>query len=165
MSDQNKSLDDFCVSSKAKNIYSCLEWVICGAHPYSFVEDKLNRKYANIELISRNTFVKYLGLLTRKVEESVQKALPPRFGLVMDGWSESSSSTHYVAIFAVFRGSSNPTNMDLLSFSPLLSEEELSADSHMELIDYVMGLFGRTSADILFLVGDNAPTNFFGPKT
>ena len=29
----------------------------------------------------------------------------------------------------------------------------------MELIDCVMGLFGRTLADILFLVGDNAPTN------
>ena len=29
----------------------------------------------------------------------------------------------------------------------------------MELIDYVMGLFGRTLADILYLVGDNAPTN------
>ena len=135
---------NFCVSSKAKNIYSCLEWVICGAHPYSFVEVNLNRKCANIELISRNIFVKYLGLLTQKVEESIKKALPPRFGLNMDGWSEASRSTHYVAIFAVFRDSSNQTNIDLLSFSPLLSEEELSADKHMELIDYAMGLFERT---------------------
>ena len=159
MSDQNKSPDDFCVSFKAKNIYSCLECVICGAHPYSFVEDKINRKYAKIELISRNSFTKYLGLLTQKFEESNKKDLSPRFGLIMDGWSESSSSTHYVTIFAAFRYSSNQTKIDLSSFFPLLSAEELSADSHMEFLDYVMGLFARTSAAILFLVGDNAPTN------
>ena len=42
--------------------------------------------------------MKYLGLVTRKTEEAIAKALPTKFALLYDGWS--SASTHYFGIMA-----------------------------------------------------------------
>ena len=43
----------------------------------------------------------------------------------------------------------------------------MSAESRIELIEFAMGLFGRTLEDELFLIEDNGPTkvSFFGSKT
>ena len=35
--------------------------------------------------------MKYLGLVTRKTEEAIARALPTKFALLYDGWSSAST--------------------------------------------------------------------------
>ena len=46
-----------------------------------------------------------------------------------------------------------------LSISPLINEEKLDSESQLESIIYVLNIYGKSSSDIKFLVGDNCPTN------
>ena len=85
---------------KAWNVYSWLQWIIEGGHPFSFVESKLTRKYSTLEPISVDTFVSYMQKLTSHVEEKIRNIISPKIDLVLDGWSHQ--SVHYLGIFAVF---------------------------------------------------------------
>jgi hypothetical protein len=40
-----------------------------------------------------NTFMKYLRLVTTKVETIVKDKLPSKLGLILDGWTENSIHT------------------------------------------------------------------------
>ena len=66
------------INTKATNIFSWLQWFCLDFRPFSFVESSLTQKYTTLQLNSRNTFMKCLGLVTRKTEEAIAKVLPPK---------------------------------------------------------------------------------------
>ena len=93
------------------------------------------------------------------VADKVKAILPNKFGVIFDGWS--SDGNHMVAIYAVFPSLLNPDFAQeiLLSCQPLLEEADLSANSYQELLESTMILYGKTLANIQFLVGDNCSVN------
>lgn len=56
-------------------------------HPFNMVAKPLTREYSRLKSISTNTFMKYMGVLTKGVEKAVANELPEQFALVIDGWS------------------------------------------------------------------------------
>ena len=73
------------INKQALNIYSWLDWICNDLKPFSFVESENTRKYTNLEKNSRNTFLKYLNLVTEATEKKVSKQLPCKFALMFDG--------------------------------------------------------------------------------
>ena len=119
-------------------------------HPFSFVESKLTRKYSTLEPMSVDTFVSYMQKLTSHVEEKVRNILPPKIGLVLDGWSHQ--SVYYLGIFAVFNKSGQQKKRPL-SLAPLLDEQSLTAGSHIESIQDVLQIYNKDSDSIIFISG------------
>ena len=48
------------ITSKARNIFKWLEWIVEDNLPFSFVEKQKTRSNSKLEPICRNTFMKYL---------------------------------------------------------------------------------------------------------
>ena len=142
------------INNQALNIYSWLDWICNDLKPFSFVESENTRKYTNLEKISRNTFMKYLNLVT---EKNISKQLPCKFALIFDGWSHM--STHYVAIFASFNGPDEKCKTALLTFSPLLDESHLNAAGHVQLIEAALALYGKEWSNVVALIADNCELN------
>ena len=66
--------------------------------PFTSVESERFRKNSNMKSISRPTLMKYMNLLTRKLEDQLKGILPNKFGINLDSWSIN--ATNYTAIFA-----------------------------------------------------------------
>ena len=128
-----------------------------GGNNFSFVSNELNRKYSKLTSISRATLMKLFSELTKAVEQKVAADLPDSFGVVIDGWSFTSASTHYLAVFAVYQGEKQEgkSKFVLLAFSPFLDEEDLGAKSHVDFITTALGYFNNTVCNVGFLVCDN----------
>jgi len=43
----------------------------------------------------------------------------------------------------------------LLALQPLLEEEDLGADSHIDFIESTLEIYGKTMSNVIFFVGDN----------
>ena len=103
-----------------------------------------------MEKILRNTFMKYLNIVTEATEKKISKQLPCKFALMFDGWSHM--STHYVAIFASFDAPDEKCKFALLTFSPLLDESHLNAASHVQLIEASLALHGKEWSNVVALI-------------
>jgi ABC-type antimicrobial peptide transport system permease subunit len=85
-----------------------------------------------------------------------------------------SSNTKYVAVFASFIHANVPKKgvrsvscttslflfLALLGFSPMLEGDfDMTSQSHMNLLEHILGVFNRTLENVLCLVGDNCAVN------
>ena len=102
-------------SAPAKNAYCWVKWVCLSLKPFSFV-DELTRQFSNLSSISINTFMKYMHLVTKEVEQGISQKLPDKFAIALDAWS--AFSTYCVGIFGI-SSEANGYQESLLSFSPL----------------------------------------------
>ena len=146
-------------SDKVTCIYGWLDWIISNGYPFNFCENAVTKKYSSLKPISKKTLIKYLELLTRVVEQRISQELPNHFGIMLDGWTDMSVSTHFVAIFAIWPNERNEQKTALLAFSPLLQEDRFSADAYIELIEFTLQVFKKQMEDILFFVCDNDSVN------
>lgn len=159
---QNLKMENFFTNSnttkKGGNIYGWLHWVCCGLKPFNFVENKLTRMYTKLTPISENTFKKYMTLLTNEVEKKISNMLPPKFALVLDGWTKK--STHYVGVYASYNANKiEGYEMVLLSFSPLLQETSFSARDHYDFLESILNIYGKSLENVVAICGDNAEVN------
>lgn len=75
--------------------------------------------------------MKYVGLLTFSLKKKAASALPDKFALVIDGWSESGS--YYLCVNATFSVDDEiGFESVLLTFMPLSEEDSHSAEVHKE---------------------------------
>ena len=88
------------VNPKAKNIYGWLKFVIGKGVGFNWVEWDRVRDFTALEPITIKTLKKFMGLLTKKVEEIVANMLPDKFGIMVDWWSEGRE--HFFVIFATY---------------------------------------------------------------
>ena len=177
----NGPMDAFVLqpSDKAKTIYEWVEWIVEENLPLNFCEKKLTRNKTSLGKITTKTLKKYMRLLELKLRDMIKDILPPKFGLVMDGWT--SDSHHYSAIFATFCDRTNTPNLLLLScnvqediddntvFDEDLPDEEkfygFTAADWFDTIVEVLNKFGvEVNADnvcdiVEFYLGDNCATN------
>lgn len=156
--DEQVGLFRFFQPKKGKNVFGWMEIVILGLRPFSTVEDKIIRRYVNLEPLCVNTFKKHTDALVKRVEEKIQTLLPDRFCLVFDGWS--CGDTHFLAIFATFP-SANELGYDrvLLTFSPMGDEKSLDAEEHVKFINETLVLYKKSIANVIAFVADNCATN------
>lgn len=141
------------VAAKSTLVFNWLELVIELNLPFTFVESRIVRKAVKYEDISVDTLQKYLELVTQSTEKKVAAALPAKFGLIIDGWSEGNQ--HYFGLYAAYDSDHYP----LLAFAPPIDEESYSAENQAAFITDVLELFGRRRDDVLFLVADNTNVN------
>ena len=85
---------------KGNNVFNWISWIIEDNLPFSFCERPNTRKFSKLDPISVDTLMKYIKLVTRRVEKMVADSLPELIGIIIDGWKEG--TTHYIAVFAVY---------------------------------------------------------------
>ena len=85
------------VSAKATTLFDWLDWIILDFLLFVTVQINRRRIYSKLSDLGRKTFVKYnekLQLKNKLVEETVAQEIPKKFGLIINGWTESDTSTH-----------------------------------------------------------------------
>ena len=61
-----------------------------------------------------------MNLVVEKVEIGISEILPAEnFGLIIDGWSDMGTSTHYIGIFAAFQNKGKNLQTPMLCFGKL----------------------------------------------
>ncbi len=94
--------------------------------------------------------MKYIDLLTTRVEQNVTAMLPSRFALVFDGWTVGDS--HYVALFATFPAeTTNGYDKLLLAFSPFDFETSQDSDNHLQFVTFVLSVFQKSLENVVVL--------------
>ncbi|RLO10498.1 hypothetical protein DYB28_005150 [Aphanomyces astaci] len=88
----------------------------------------------------------------KAVESKLAVELPQVFGLSLDG------KRHFCAIFASYCNG-NTCVIPLLAMSPLLKEDNLDANSHVDFIKSTLSFYDKAASDIAFITADNCPTN------
>lgn len=155
------------VSSKARDYYSWMEWIIMTDQPQVFVENKLNRKYTNIRSpITVKTLIKYMELTVDKVREEIKHQLPLTFGIIFDGWSVEGE--HYIALYATASTSRGIVTRLLACGVQDLPDEDIGENANSfgfsaeDLGDYlfdVLASYDRSFESIEFFTGDNCSVN------
>jgi hypothetical protein len=88
-------------STKERDTYKWIEWVVLRNQSISEVEDPLTREGMKYGAICKKTLRKYILKLIPIVQLNIKADLDKaKFALAVDGWTHQ--STHYVAAFAVF---------------------------------------------------------------
>ena len=90
--------------------------------------------------------------LTGLIEKEFSAALPEKFGIVIDGWTDSATSTHYLYIFACYADKDDKTIFVLLAFSPSNDEEKLDAKSHISFIESTFAVYERELSTVSFII-------------
>ncbi|ETO60641.1 hypothetical protein F444_21183 [Phytophthora nicotianae P1976] len=104
------------VRHSAQNTFGWLEWIVMGNLPLSFCENRLARRYTNLEPI---TLRRSLEAVTRSVERAIAVDLLERFRIIFDGWSHASQ--HFIAVLAWYEVGEE-VRCPLLSMAPLVNE-------------------------------------------
>lgn len=111
------------INPQSKSLHGWIKFIVVKGMPFSCCEDNTYRDLSRFEGPSIKTLMKYMGLLTKEIENIIIGILPDKIGIMLDGWSEGSE--HFFAIFACFPEKGKRRTL-LLGFSPPLQEDDLS---------------------------------------
>ncbi|KAL0227660.1 hypothetical protein RCL1_003803 [Eukaryota sp. TZLM3-RCL] len=88
---------------------------------------------------------------------------------MLDGWTNSASHTHYLALFGCFPGHEEATLLSFINFQfdQVIDENQqfdekqvcFGSENHLEILQIISAAYNRETSDILFIVGDNCETN------
>ncbi|POM77766.1 Hypothetical protein PHPALM_4795, partial [Phytophthora palmivora] len=146
------------IDDKTHKIFSWIDMVLSCNLSFSFCETEAASNYVKIGSLSTDSLVKYMSLLVREVETVIGSILPKSFGIIFDGWTFRSE--HYVAVFASFRHDGKAQNI-LIAMAPIIDDnvDDLTARSHVKFLDTILSYYGRSKANIAYIVGDNCAVN------
>eukprot|EP00171_Calliarthron_tuberculosum_P021734 IDg21734t1 len=145
------------ITPRAANTYKWIDWIVHDNLELSFVDLYRARKHTagNLKPISRHVLINRMRKCVAVMQDSIEKSLPRRFGMMFDCWSRI--STHFIAVFAVGPGVRDGSI--LLGFSPFNNETNLSAEEHKRYLVTLLKSYNRDLNSVSFLVGDNCRTN------
>ena len=142
---------NFEIPPEVINLYGWLELIVVTNQPFTIVENSVYAKHTKLKPVSRPTIMKYMDLITKRVEKSIQEILPPKFGIIIDGWTESGTATNYLAVFgAIPQKRGRERTEPLLACSPLSDEADFLAESQKHFIEFTLSVFNRTISSFLF---------------
>lgn len=141
-------------SQLAQKVVSWINLVVKKNLPMSSCEDPVFNE--NFKGISIQTLRKYLFKLVDKIKEGIATELPDKFGIIMDGWSNSQQ--HYVAIFANYM-LNGETRIVLLGMQKLPDETNQNAANHALFIEELLREYSKDAQNLSFMVSDNTNTN------
>ena len=86
-----------------------------------------------------------------EINEKLKVSMPKSFGLIFDGWSDQ-TGYHYVATFACYCVGEDDDSVKtpLLSITPMVLEASFTAEDHVNHLNGIMDMYGRTTEDIEF---------------
>ncbi|KAE8961276.1 hypothetical protein PF005_g30629 [Phytophthora fragariae] len=142
------------VSQKATNRFGWMRWIVMCNLPFAFCESEETRRFTNLPPICVETLYGDMESVVKAVEKDIGEEMPMAFGLIIDGWTHGTE--HFLAVYACYESLDGP-RFPLLSMAPIIDEPDdaLNADGHAAAIARFLPFFGRSLADVLFLVGDN----------
>jgi hypothetical protein len=144
-------------SQAAKTYFGWIELIVHNNLPFEFVNNPLAKKYSILEGVHAETIKSYMFQLQEYVKVMIQKNLPERFGLIIDGWSNGTSE-HVVAVFATC-GTSTGCFTVLLGINELCDRTNQTAQNHIDFIKKTLEKYNRTPDCVDFMVGDNTNLN------
>ncbi|KAG6951497.1 hypothetical protein JG688_00013704 [Phytophthora aleatoria] len=170
------SLHQRVIDEETRTIFRWWQWVLVDRLPLSFVERKMTRKNASLPTISEKTLKLNLMRIFESAEGRFTEELPPSFGIVFDGCTFN--GRHFIAIFAVFNDpgmcGGRPAQDDseyfddtdcftrrflLLAFCPFDVEEDLGAQSLLDLIADTLPRYNKSWEAVRFMVADICSLN------
>lgn len=107
--------------------------------------------------------INYVGLLVKHVEQKISWMLQDRFAPMFFCWTNA--RTCYANRFLTY-----PAGIDCgfecvcVAFSPLENEESQSAAKPINLIHFLLQLFGKSSSNVVALISDNCAVKKSVPK-
>lgn len=100
-SDAGGRLDIFCFNcARDHDVLKLLEWVIMKNVLLSELDDPLMRAFVNIIAVSSKYLSKYILSIVPIVGYEIMKELPSKFGVMFDGWYDS--TIQYVGMFCFY---------------------------------------------------------------
>ena len=149
-----------CKPKRASNLFSWLEWTITDNNSLSFCEKTLGYKIFQVRARLFKDNWQICRTVNSKSGNNDSKRVARFIWLVLDGWTHG--QTHYVGLFAVYPYPANPEQAaaPLLSFSPLLIEQDFTASSYYDFIKTNLETVYLCKIDkINFSVADNCAMN------
>lgn len=141
------SLDVFgFVDQDTSNMYDWLRWVVERHLPLSEVENSLTQQLVKMRPNSVATLKSYMQRVAARVGVTLAGETGDSFGLMFDGWS--SGVKHFVGVFAVYHAHGQ-RQQHLIRLSPM--DDGFTADAHIEHLDAVLDVYGKTLAMVKFL--------------
>jgi len=156
------AIDSFLISNdKERRAHQIIEWMVLRNMPLCEIDHPLTRSILAPEPFCAKSIKKWILNTAKQTEETISKVLKEAgfVTLLMDGWTSDGTSTHYIAMFAGFIDAQGKYDEVLLSMQPMLDEEELGADAHIELFESTLSLYGLNKDNVVCFVGDNCATN------
>jgi len=165
-SKKQKTLELCALPSKERSYYEWIKFIIECKLPLTIVGNSSMKTFLNGSkpTMCYNTLKKYMAIVHQNMVEDMKKVLPPKFGIIFDGWSKGSE--YYVAIFAWWISPDSRPKQVLISFKSLhnyQTDDELEAgQSALHYNNHISSLlkeFNRCTSDILFVSCDNCKAN------
>ncbi|KAI8894701.1 hypothetical protein BC833DRAFT_603924 [Globomyces pollinis-pini] len=141
---------------ESNTIFNWLDCIIGCELPLSFCEGDSVKDYSKLAPVSVEDLMKYIPLITDKVEKKIADSLPDQFGIIIDGWNED--STYHIALFANFDGH-EVGPYPLLAIAPPIDETDFTIESHHFIIECVLERYGKSSKNLIYLVAENTVVN------
>lgn len=114
-------------SERAHQLYKLICYFVNKNIPLSHFEYEEFQDVCTFPRTSARTLRKHILALSKDIKKKITALLPPDFGLMLDGWTES--HMHYLAVFAVGKGVPNGEQV-MLAFSPFKQKDDLLAAQH-----------------------------------
>ena len=164
VSDKTARITSYVVraSDAEQDMYKWIEWVVMKSLPLKIVDDPLTRDGMRYKSVTSKLLRKTILSLSKVTKDAIQRKLPSKVAIVFDGWSEG--TVHYIGVSASYCVRVNgveEVTQTLLSMRPLLTGEVMgmTAHDHLHHLSQVMISYGKTSDNIICLVGDNCSVN------
>lgn len=145
-------------SEKESRAFTWMTWVVIRNMPLSEIDNSITRRLGKAHgRVSSKTMRRWIIATAFEVEKKIVKELKncSLISLIHDGWECDGTSTSYTAIVAAYKHPVKAMYTEvLLAIQPLLSEADLGADSHIELFESTMMLYGIGKEKLIALIGD-----------
>jgi hypothetical protein len=148
-------------NEKERRAHQIMEWLVCRNMPLCEIDNPLTRNILSPDPFCAKTMKKWIGNTATLAASAIGKILKEAgsITLLMDGWTSDGTSTHYIAMFAGFINQQGDYDEVLLAMQPMLDEEELGANAHIELFDSTLEWYGLDKTNVVCFVADNCATN------
>ena len=100
----------FFYRKKSHQVHGWIDVCVNVLLPFKIVTNEVYQRNVRFEPISLNTLQKDVEKLTSLAEQKILKLLPSKYALIFDGWT--STTTHYLAIYASFPSTSNKSGYE-----------------------------------------------------
>ena len=169
---QGLKLDGFIVrvSDAEMEMYEWINYLVIKNMPISHVDCPYTRRITKMKAVSSKSVRKHILSLVALVRQKITLRLPDKFVIIFDGWTEGTD--HYIGIWASYNTIDNGIKdeyghgkeipvQSLLSMKPLLADgvKGMTAQDHLTHISRILQLYGKQTANVICLVGDNCKVN------
>ena len=150
------------VSELEKEMFSWIRFIVMKNLPESFVDCTYTRDISQLRSISGKNTLPSHSFSLQCTEGNIEKGASFNIVVVFDGWTEGTQ--HYIGVAASYMKVVDGKEVQIqtmLSMQPSLANgiQGMRAVDHIEHLSKVLGSYGKSTGDIICLVGNNCQVN------